>query len=67
MFDNLLKQYEETLILEMSWASANTSKQTSMSNQKLFHLRPIPLAMKDLNRLKRLGVMYKVEISEWQY
>ena len=56
----------------MSWASACTSKQDSMSNQKLFQnyyrSRPIPLAKveEDLNILARLRVISKVETFRWE-
>ena len=70
--DDLLKQYEEIFRDELGKCKQIKAKLHVKPNTvpKFYHPRPIPLALKekveeDLNRLERLGVISKVETSEW--
>ena len=70
--DDLLKQYEEIFRDELGKCKQIKAKLHVKPNTvpKFYCPRPIPLALKekveeDLNRLERLGVISKVETSEW--
>ena len=70
--DDLLKQYEEIFRDELGKCKQIKAKLHVKPNTvpKFYRPRPIPLALKekveeDLNRLERLGVISKVETSEW--
>ena len=70
--DDLLKQYEEIFKNELGQCKLIKAKLHVKSDAvpKFYCPRPIPLATKekveeDLDRLERIGVISKVETSEW--